>query len=223
MRSAVRGSPSFGGSFSRPFLARSMQNPWAREYARTPERYIWGKTPSGFAREIADRLSPGSRVLDLGCGEGRDSVYFAARGFEVTGLDVSPEAVAKGRRLAEEREVRVQWLCRSMLDAPMAGRFDLVYSCGSVHHLRRRDRSRLFRRLRLLSAPGGLHAHVVFTDRMIYREKGEEIDYFARGELSDFFGGWIILTDEDVQISCAQDGVRHAHSVERLVAERPAH
>src|SRR5215469_2761534 len=113
MRSAARASLSFGRSSFRPFLARRMQNPWAREYARTPERYIWGKTPSGFAREIADRLSAGSRVLDLGCGEGRDSVYFAARGFEVTGLDVSPEAVAKGRRLAEEREVQVQWLCRS--------------------------------------------------------------------------------------------------------------
>jgi tellurite methyltransferase len=221
MRCAARASLSFGRSSFRPFLARRMQNPWAREYARTPERYIWGKTPSGFAREIADRLSAGSRVLDLGCGEGRDSVYFAARGFEVTGLDVSPEALAKGRRLAEEREVQVQWLCRSMLDAPVAGRFDLVYSCGSVHHLRRPDRSRLFRRLRLLSAPGGLHAHIVFTDRMIYREKGEEIDYFTRGELPDFFGGWTILADEDVQISCAQDGVRHAHSVERLVAERP--
>jgi len=198
-----------------------MQNPWAREYARTPDRYIWGKMPSGFAREIADRLRPGSRVLDLGCGEGRDSVYFASRGFEVTGLDVSPEALVKGRRLAEERELRVQWLCRSMLDAPVVGRFDLVYSCGSVHHLRRGDRMRLFRRLRLLSAPGGLQAHIVFTDRMIYREKGEEIDYFTTGELPDFFGGWTILADEDAQISCAQDGVRHAHSVERLVAERP--
>jgi tellurite methyltransferase len=198
-----------------------MQNPWAREYARTPERYIWGKAPSGLAREIADRLSPGSRVLDLGCGEGRDSVYFASRGFEVTGLDVSPEALAKGRRLAEEREVKVQWLCRSMLDAPVAGRFDLVYSCGSVHHLPRRDRAHLFRRLRLLTEPGGLHAHIVFTDRMIYREKGEEIDYFRQGELPVLLEGWTVLADEDAQISCAQDGVKHAHSVERLLAARP--
>src|SRR5262249_6616245 len=163
MRSAAPGSLSFGGSSSRPFPTRCMQNPWAREYARTPERYIWGKAPSGFAREIADRLSAGSRVLDLGCGEGRDSVYFAERGFEVTGLDVSPEALAKGRRLAEERKVQVQWLCRSMLDAPVGGRFDLVYSCGSVHHLRRRDRIRLFRRLRPLSAPGGPPAPPAFT------------------------------------------------------------
>lgn len=198
-----------------------MQNPWAREYARTPERYIWGKAPSGFARQIADRLTPGARVLDLGCGEGRDSVYFASKGFEVTGLDVSADALAKARRLADERQLQVRWLCRSMLEAPVAGRFDLVYSCGSVHHLRRCDRARLFRRLRLLTAPGGLHTHIVFTDRMIYREKGEEIDYFAAGELPRFFDGWSIVTDEDLQISCAQDGLRHAHSVQRLVAVRP--
>jgi len=108
-----------------------------------------------------------------------------------------------------------------MLEAPVAGRFDLVYSCGSVHHLPRRDRGRLFRRLRLLTAPGGLHAHIVFTDRMIYREKGEEIDYFTAGELPRFFDGWSILADEELKISCAQDGLRHAHSVQRLVAARP--
>jgi tellurite methyltransferase len=198
-----------------------MQNPWVREYARTPERYIWGKAPSGFAREIADRLSPGARVLDLGCGEGRDSVYFASRGFEVTGLDVSADALVKGRRLADEQQLQIRWLCRSMLEAPVVGRFDLVYSCGSVHHLPRRDRDRLFRRLRLLTAPGGLHAHIVFTDRMIYRERGEEIDYFKAGELPRLFDGWSILADEDLKISCAQDGLRHAHSVQRLVVARP--
>jgi tellurite methyltransferase len=198
-----------------------MQNPWVREYARTPERYIWGKAPSGFAREIADRLSPGARVLDLGCGEGRDSVYFASRGFDVTGLDVSADALVKGRRLADEQQLQIRWLCRSMLEAPVVGRFDLVYSCGSVHHLPRRDRDRLFRRLRLLTAPGGLHAHIVFTDRMIYRERGEEIDYFTAGELPRLFDGWSILADEDLKISCAQDGLRHAHSVQRLVVARP--
>jgi len=85
-----------------------MQNPWAREYARTPDRYIWGKAPSEFARQIADRLTPSARVLDLGCGEGRDSVYFASRGFEVTGLDVSADALAKARRLADERQLQVR-------------------------------------------------------------------------------------------------------------------
>ena len=45
-----------------------MRNPWAREYAKTPDRYIWGKAPSRFARELTAFVPPGGRILDLGCG-----------------------------------------------------------------------------------------------------------------------------------------------------------
>ena len=197
-----------------------MRNPWAHEYGRTPDRYIWGKSPSGFAREIAELVPAGGRVLDLGCGEGRDSVYFASRGFEVTGLDISPEGLAKARRLADERKVHVRWLPLSMLDVPVAGRFDLIYSCGSVHHVPRRDRDRLFRRLKVLTVPSGLHAHIVFTDTAIYRERGEEIDYFAAGELASMYTDWAILRQKPGSIPCAQDRFRHTHSVEQLVVAR---
>src|SRR6266508_1465586 len=97
-----------------PLTGTSMRNPWAREYARTPDRYIWGKAPSEFAKDLIDLVPRGGRILDLGCGEGRDSVYFASCGFDVTGLDVSNEGLKKAQRLAAEREVRVQWLCCSM-------------------------------------------------------------------------------------------------------------
>lgn len=198
-----------------------MRNPWAREYARTPGRYVWGKAPSVFAQELVGLVPRASRVLDLGCGEGRDSVYFASCGFEVTALDVSADGLRKGQRLAEERQVKVRWLCRSMLEVPVVGRFDLVYSCGSIHHVPREARHRLFRRLKALTRPGGVHAHVVFTDAAVYREKGEEIDYFSRGELSRLYGGWSILRNEGGQIPCAQDGTRHWHSIEQMVASRP--
>jgi tellurite methyltransferase len=198
-----------------------MRNPWAREYARTPDRYIWGTAASEFAKEIVRLLRAGSRVLDLGCGEGRDSVYFAACGFDVTALDVSADGLKKATRLADERDVKVRWLCRSMVDAPVAGRFDLVYSCGSIHHVRKEARSRLFRRLKVLTRPGGINAHIVFTDLKVYREKGEEIDYFRRGELRGCYDDWPVLTHETGQISCAQDGIRHSHSTERIVCSRP--
>lgn len=199
-----------------------MRNPWAREYARTPDRYIWGKAPSALAKEVVGLIPEGGRVLDLGCGEGRDSVYFASRGFEVTALDQSSEGLKKGQRLAAELEVNVRWLCCSMLDVPVAGRFDLVYSCGAIHHVPKEGRHRLFRRLKVLTRPGGVHAHIVFTNVSIYRERGEKIDYFSRGDLGRFYGDWSILTDEGGHIPCAQDGTRHVHSIERLIASRPA-
>ena len=195
----------------------SMRNPWAREYARTPDRYIWGTTPSGFAKELIALVPRGGRILDLGCGEGRDSVYFASYGFEVTGLEVSAAGLEKAERLAAERGVTIRWVCRSMLDLPVTGRFDLIYSCGSIHHVPKEERRHLFRRLKTLTRPDGLHAHVVFTDTLVYPEKGEEIDYFLPGELGRVYSAWQALRYEDGRISCCQDGVPHSHSVERIV------
>ena len=194
-----------------------MRNPWAREYAKTPNRYIWGKTPSRFAHELIAFVPPGGRILDLGCGEGRDSVYFASCGFEVTGLDISDAGLEKAERLADERGVTVRWLCRSMLDVPVTGRFDLVYSCGAIHHVPRNDRPRLFKRLKALTRGRGLNAHLVFTDLRVYVEKDEEIDYFSAGELAEAFADWLVIRHEDGMVPCAQDGVQHLHSVERLV------
>lgn len=196
-----------------------MRSPWAREYVRRPNEYIWGTEPSPFAREASELLPPAARVLDLGCGEGRDSVFFAAQGFEVTGVDASVAGLRKAERLAREHGVEVHWLHGDMAHLPLDGPFDLVYSCGAIHYVPRRERDRLFPRLKALTLPGGHHAHIVFTDRAVYREKGEVIDYFAAGELGRAYANWRILRRGAQMISCAQDGVPHRHSVEQLIAQ----
>ncbi len=118
-----------------------MRSPWAREYARTPNRYVWGTEASELAHQVSALLPPGARVLDLGCGEGRDSVFFAQRGFDVTGIDVARSGLAKAERLARGRGVRVRWVCGDIgrLDAlPLLEEcFDLIYSCGAIHYVPR--------------------------------------------------------------------------------------
>ena len=79
----------------------------------------------------------------------------------------------------------------------------------------------VFERLCGLTRPGGHHAHVVFTERRIYREKNEVVHYFTPDELREAYRGWIILRHEEGLIPCAQDGVRHVHSVETILAQRP--
>jgi tellurite methyltransferase len=53
-----------------------------------------------FDQLLKGRLVPGMRVLDAGCGSGRNLVYFLRNGFEVFGVDQSPEAISQMRRLA---------------------------------------------------------------------------------------------------------------------------
>jgi len=202
-----------------------IRSPWAREYARAPKTYIWGTAASLLARQVSARLPAGARVLDLGCGEGRDSVFFAERGFDVTGVDVARSGLAKAERLAGARGVRVRWVCGDIGGLATRrlgdGSFDLVYSCGSVHYVPRTVRGRLFRRLQALTRTEGLHAHVVFTDRAIYKEKGERIDYFTPGELAAVYADWRIEACEARFIDCRQDGTIHRHSVEQIVARTP--
>ncbi len=197
---------------------RATRNPWPHEYTKTPDTYIWGTEPSLMAQELVELLRPGARVLDLGCGEGRDSVFFASHGFDVTGLDTSFAGLEKAERLAAARSVTVHWVEGVMPHLPVSGPFDLVYSCGSIHYVAGPDRRPLFQRLRSLTAAGGLHAHVVFTDCLIYREIGEIIDYFRPGELAEAFAGWAIIRQEERLIACDRDGTRHVHSVDVVLA-----
>src|SRR5262245_28313823 len=201
--------------------SRATWSPWGLEYARSPGRYVFGTEPSDFALEVAGLVTPGHRVLDLGCGEGRDSVFFAELGAVVTGIDLSADGLEKARRLAHARGVRVDWRLGPMPDVLPPGRFHLIFSCGSIHYVSRDRRRVLFERLKDMTLRGGHHAHLVFTDRVVHEEKGEVVDYFGPGELAQWFAEWPTVARRDHVISCAQDGTVHGHAVEELVTARP--
>lgn len=199
-----------------------MRSPWAREYARTPDRYLWGTEPSELAQDVVRLLSARARVLELGSGEGRDSVFFATRGLDVTGVELSRAGIDKAERLARAHGVRVRWLRADMARGRPSGCFHLVYSCGAIHYVPRPVRARLFRRLKTITVPGGYQAHLVFTDESVYVEKGERIDYFEVGELPGAYRDWRVVDLARGTISCAADGRLHRHGVEWLIAQRPA-
>jgi SAM-dependent methyltransferase len=75
---------------------------WDERYAGTDR--VWSGSPNPRLVEHASDLSPGA-ALDVGCGEGADVVWLADRGWRVTGVDVSPVALDRAARHAEERGV----------------------------------------------------------------------------------------------------------------------
>jgi SAM-dependent methyltransferase len=97
---------------------------WDRAY-QTSE-LIWTAAPNGFVVSELAGLPPG-RALDLAAGEGRNAVWLAEQGWQVTAVDYSAVGLAKGGRLAEARGVSVDWVTADLLayqPAPKA--FDLV-------------------------------------------------------------------------------------------------
>ena len=77
---------------------KSIQDYWSRFYA-----YAHTTLPSPFAASVAIELTEPRYVVDLGCGNGRDSLFFAALGHRVVGLDFSGKAIGDNRKRADEK------------------------------------------------------------------------------------------------------------------------
>ena len=96
--------------------------------ARYTERdgAMWSGRPNGrLVAELRD-LAPG-RALDVGCGEGGDAIWLAARGWTVTAIDISEVALSRARQAAELAGAAVEWVCGDALQAPFPARsFDVV-------------------------------------------------------------------------------------------------
>lgn len=71
--------------------------------------YLFGTEPTAFLVDHAAYIKPGAKALAVADGEGRNSVYLAGQGAEVTAFDSSDNALAKARALAEARGVQVEY------------------------------------------------------------------------------------------------------------------
>ncbi|WP_432523205.1 class I SAM-dependent methyltransferase [Kineococcus sp. SYSU DK006] len=132
----------------------SSQEFWDQRYRGGP---LFSGHPNPWLVHHASALPPGT-ALDVGCGEGADSLWLAARGWHVTGVDISPVALARAARLAEdagaEVVARTSWQQADALHLePSQARFDLV--SAQYLHLPAPGMAELHRRLAAAVRPGG--------------------------------------------------------------------
>ena len=102
----------------------------------------------------------GGSAVDLGCGSGRWAGLLVDRFDRVLGVDIAEREIEMARAAQPEAEFAVRSLLD--LDPDRDGRFDLVFSVNTVHHLR--DHRRVLPRLRSLVAPGGQVVVIDITD-----------------------------------------------------------
>jgi SAM-dependent methyltransferase len=123
---------------------------WNERYAG--HDLLWHAEPNRFLVEEVGDLVPGT-VLDVACGEGRNAVWLAEKGWRATGVDFSAVALAKARRMAEERGVEVEWVEADLRVWEPTGLFDLVIAM--YLHLPELMRHETFANAARAVAPGG--------------------------------------------------------------------
>lgn len=105
-----------------------------------------------------------SRVLELGCGHGRNALFLARRGCQVDAVDFSKEAIAWAKERAEAEGLDVNFICKSIFDLnTLSAEYDLVYDAGCFHHLLPHRRESYVELVSKALKPNGMFALVCFT------------------------------------------------------------
>lgn len=96
---------------------------WDERYRESPT--VWGRAPNRFVeQELADL--PAGRALDLACGEGRNAIWLAGRGWRVDAVDFSSVALAKG---AAQSSHGISWIHADATTYSAEARYDLAVIC----------------------------------------------------------------------------------------------
>ena len=92
---------------------------WDARYAA--HDLVWSFEPNAMVAKLLSGPAPttAKRALDLGAGEGRNAIWLAAQGWEVTAVDFSPVAISKAAQLADDAGVDVTWVTADVLSHPL--------------------------------------------------------------------------------------------------------
>jgi SAM-dependent methyltransferase len=176
---------------------------------------VWSARPNRFLVAETETLTPG-RALDLACGEGRNAVWLAERGWEATGVDFSGVAIEKARGLARERSVDADWIEADLLEyEPPAAAFDLVILF--YVHLIGPELARVLGRAAAAVAPGGTLLLVGHDSSNLEHGYGGPQDpavLYAPGDVTPHLDGFEIeRADTVVRTVDTAEGAREALDV----------
>lgn len=108
-------------------------------------------------------MTPG-KVLELGCGGGRNAVYLAQQGYAVDAIDISQAAVDWGRERARKHQVEVNFARSNIFDLSLEpGSYDLIYDSGCFHHIYPHRRVTFLELVSSTLKPGGCFGLVCFA------------------------------------------------------------
>jgi ubiquinone/menaquinone biosynthesis C-methylase UbiE len=156
-------------------------------YEKTAERYAEEHSDDIYlVKEQLDFFIAslkGNRVLDVGCGPGRDAKYLLENGLDVTGIDLTTRFI----EIASEKVPGAKFIVMDMreMDLPDST-FDGIWSCGSFHHLPKKETKSTLLEFRRVLKKGGI-VYISVKSGTGEKEVRKE-DYDCRPRLFSFYG-----------------------------------
>ena len=188
---------------------------------------FWGNEPSSLILKLSSLLDgvPGLNVLDVGAGEGKNAIYMAGLGANVTAIECSSLALRNAKKM--DGSERVNWMEGDIRSFDLhAESFDVVVAYGLLHCLRNAEEiAGLAEKLQIATKQGGYHVVCTFNSR--YQDFQRAHPGFSPCLLPHLFyeglySDWLMLecTDRDLIETHPNNGIEHTHSMTRVIARK---
>jgi len=171
--------------------------------------FAYGTEPNDFLASVSDRI-PKGQILSLAEGEGRNAVYLASLGHEVTAVDASAVGLAKARELAESRGVTITTILADLDDYTIGEqRWDGIIACYC--HLPSPLRRAVHRAAAAGLKPGGVFVLEAFSKKQLEHDTGgpKSLD--------------MLMSLEELEQELAGLRFDHGAELERIVVEGSGH
>jgi ubiquinone/menaquinone biosynthesis C-methylase UbiE len=186
-------------------MAEQNYEKWKDTYRRGGEGpYPWdlGRPRDFLVQLLEEGMIGGDKALDTCCGLGTNGLYLAEKGFDVTGIDISDDAVKFANQKAGESE-NIRFKVQSFMEMDFEpGSFDFVLDIGCFHHVAQEEREEFIENICRVLRIGGRYLLMCFSDRM-----GPEWNHFSEQQVRELFSGCFTIMMLDEISSVEGDGV----------------
>ncbi len=189
------------------------------------EGLYWDSHPSAACYEILKLMPPDRpvRVLDIGCGEGRNALFLARNGYDVEAFDISQKGVDKAARLASEIGVKIKAFQANVVEARLTEEYDILFSTAVFQCIPVDLRSQIFEHYKSFTRPEGLNVFSVFVRKPFIAPAPDgdaNSSPWRSGGLFSHYHDWKMESCTEEIFDCMSSGVPHQHAVNRLIARK---
>lgn len=163
-------------------------------------------------------------ILDVGCGDGINSLYLAKQGFEnIEAFDISENAVNKLNRLAQKDNLNIKSYVSNLCDFTFKSTYDLIISFGVLHFVSKENWKQFIADAKIHTNIGGFHIIQLFTNKV---PVSPDIAPFAVGlaneeEIKELYEDWDIVQFKSYVFEEEHPDVpKHQHASNKIIAKR---
>ena len=196
---------------------------WENEYLNK-DKSVFG-SPSKEVEDIVPFLSKDAKILDVGCGDGRHSLYLAGLGYQVDAFDISKNAIDKLDYLKECNNLNINTYVCDALEFEFKYKYDLVIIHGVLQFIEREKQPKILELLKKWTNINGYHIVALFTDEEPVPEDLKEvmIGVFKNEEIKGYYKEWEMKMFESKKFNDEhENGIKHCHAMNKIVAKKVA-